>query len=59
MIMEELQMGEQTDNAEGVLQLERASGEKGEQKGFIEDLSMFVAETASYLPTVLSPILSY
>lgn len=36
MIMEELQMGEQTVNAEGVLQLERASGEKGEQKGFMK-----------------------
>lgn len=56
--MDELQMGEeQAVNAEGLLQWERSLWEKGVQQGFIEDLRMmFVAETASYLPNVLSPI---
>lgn len=46
---------EQTVNAEGFLQWERALWGKGAQKGFAENLSpIFVAETASSLSNILS-----
>lgn len=55
IIMDRLQMGEeQTVNAEGFLQWERALWGKA-HKGFAENLSpIFVAETASSLSNILS-----